>query len=122
MSDADKAPLFFLAAQGPLDPPAAVADLLDRFLHRRRRLARLLSFVPHLIVLAASDAGAVLFAPSAGLLLRHLASPVVFQTLRSVSGFLLGTNAASYFLSKAGATKRPGRFPDTGPTPNASLS
>src|SRR5882757_1061506 len=98
MSDADKAPLFFLAAQGPLDPPAAVADLLDRFLHRRRRLARLLSFVAHFIVLAARDARAVLFAPSAGLLLRHLASPCCISNAAKRVSVPVRNEPASEFL------------------------
>jgi len=54
MSDADQAPLFFLGAQRPLNPLAAVADLLD--LHRRSRLPRLLPLVPYLVVLTADHA------------------------------------------------------------------
>src|SRR4051794_28059702 len=54
-------------------------------------------FVPHLIVLAAGDTDAVLFAPSAGLLVRHLTSPCCFSNAAKLSRFLVGTNRPRSF-------------------------
>src|SRR6185312_15917511 len=65
-----------LSSKPPLDPLAAVADLLDRLLHRGARLAGLLRFIADFVVLLARDPSLVLLAAARRLLLCHAGSPL----------------------------------------------